>query len=107
MLIAIRKARGIAPSGLAAITTTLLSVPKAGDHVLLSALAQFRPLWRRDHDFTGVSGLFSIVLKPVPQKAFDALLDAVKLLGMGYSWGGFESLKADLDRGFAALKAAA
>jgi cysteine-S-conjugate beta-lyase len=52
-----------------------------------------------------VSGLFSIVLKPVPQKAFDALLDAVKLLGMGYSWGGFESLKADLDRGFAALKA--
>jgi Cys/Met metabolism PLP-dependent enzyme len=33
MPIAIRKTRGIAPSGLAAITTTLLSVPKAGDHV--------------------------------------------------------------------------
>ena len=83
-----------------------------GDRQCLSAVAQSlqrhaRPLWRRDHDFTGVSGLFSIVLKPVPQKAFDALLDAVKLLGMGYSWGGFESLKADLDRGFAALKAAA
>ncbi|RZN35584.1 cystathionine beta-lyase [Bradyrhizobium sp. Leo121] len=95
-------------------------------------------IWKRD--FTGASGLFSIVLKPAPQKAVDALLDTVKLFGMGYSWGGFESLvipfdcsdyrtatkwapggptlrlhiglesiddlKADLDRGFAALKAA-
>ena len=95
-------------------------------------------IWKRD--FTGASGLFSIVLKPVPQKAVDALLDTVNLFGMGFSWGGFESLiipfdcegyrtatkwspggptlrlhiglenvddlKADLDRGFAALKAA-
>src|SRR5437899_9667553 len=94
-------------------------------------------IWKRD--FTGASGLFSIVLKPVPQKAVDAMLDTVKLFGMGFSWGGFESLiipfdcneyrtatkwspggptlrfhiglenvddlKADLDRGFAALKA--
>jgi cystathionine beta-lyase len=95
-------------------------------------------IWKRD--FTGASGLFSIVLKPVSQKAVDAMLDTVKLFGMGYSWGGFESLiipfdcndyrtatkwapggptlrlhiglenvgdlKADLDRGFAALKTA-
>lgn len=47
-------------------------------------------IWRRD--FTGASGLFSIVLKPAPQKSVDALLDAVELFGMGYSWGGFESL---------------
>src|SRR3954463_7888212 len=47
-------------------------------------------IWKRD--FTGASGLFSIVLNPVPQKAVDALLDTVKLFGMGYSWGGFESL---------------
>ena len=47
-------------------------------------------IWKRD--FTGASGLFSIVLKPVPQKAVDALLDTVKLFGMGFSWGGFESL---------------
>ena len=47
-------------------------------------------IWKRD--FTGASGLFSIVLKPAPQKAVDALLDTVKLFGMGYSWGGFESL---------------
>jgi cystathionine beta-lyase len=52
-------------------------------------------IWKRD--FTGASGLFSIVLKPAPQKAVDALLDAVKLFGMGYSWGGFESLAIPFD----------
>src|ERR1700750_1484917 len=96
-------------------------------------------IWKRD--FTGASGLFSIVLRPASQQAVDALLDTVKLFGMGYSWGGFESLvipfdcsdyrsatkwapegpalrlhiglehvddlKADLERGFAALNAAA
>lgn len=52
-------------------------------------------IWKRD--FTGASGLFSIVLKPAPQRAVDALLDAVKLFGMGYSWGGFESLIIPFD----------
>ncbi|MHC2334506.1 cystathionine beta-lyase [Bradyrhizobium sp. USDA 4454] len=95
-------------------------------------------IWKRD--FTGASGLFSIVLKPVPQTAVDTMLNTLTLFGMGFSWGGFESLaipfdcsdyrtatkwspggptlrlhiglenvddlKADLDRGFAALKAA-
>ncbi len=52
-------------------------------------------IWKRD--FTGASGLFSIVLKPKPQKAVDALLDTVKLFGMGFSWGGFESLVIPFD----------
>jgi len=52
-------------------------------------------IWKRD--FTGASGLFGIVLKPAPQKAVDALLDTVKLFGMGYSWGGFESLVIPFD----------
>src|SRR6202020_1955452 len=52
-------------------------------------------IWKRD--FTGASGLLSIVLKPAPQKAVDALLDALKLFGMGYSWGGFESLIIPFD----------
>ena len=52
-------------------------------------------IWKRD--FTGASGLFSIVLKPAPQKAVDALLDTVELFGMGYSWGGFESLVIPFD----------
>jgi cystathionine beta-lyase len=52
-------------------------------------------IWKRD--FSGASGLFSVVLKPAPQKAVDALLDTVKLFGMGYSWGGFESLVIPFD----------
>ena len=47
-------------------------------------------LWKRD--FRGASGLFSIVLKPVSEQATDAFLDRLSLFGMGYSWGGFESL---------------
>jgi cystathionine beta-lyase len=96
-------------------------------------------LWKRD--FSGSSGLFSIVLKPAPEAAVAALLDGLELFGLGYSWGGYESLavpfdcssyrtatqwapggpairfsvglediedlKADLDRGFARLKATA
>jgi cystathionine beta-lyase len=96
-------------------------------------------LWKRD--FTGASGLFSMVLKPVPQEAVYAFLDTLELFGIGASWGGYESLAipfdctslrtatrwapggptvrfhigleavedliADLDRGFAALAAAA
>jgi cystathionine beta-lyase len=52
-------------------------------------------IWKRD--FAGASGLFSIVLKPVPLKAVDAMLDSLKLFGMGYSWGGFESLIIPFD----------
>jgi cystathionine beta-lyase len=52
-------------------------------------------IWKRD--FTGASGLFSIVLKPVPKEAVDALLDSVTLFGMGYSWGGYESLIIPFD----------
>ena len=47
-------------------------------------------LWKRD--FTGASGLFSVVLKPVPQKAVYAFLDTLELFGIGPSWGGYESL---------------
>lgn len=52
-------------------------------------------IWKRD--FTGACGLFSIVLKPVPQKALAAFLDGLKLFGMGYSWGGYESLVVPFD----------
>jgi cysteine-S-conjugate beta-lyase len=47
-------------------------------------------IWKRD--FTGASGLFAVVLKPVPKKAVAAMLDGLELFGIGYSWGGFESL---------------
>lgn len=52
-------------------------------------------IWKRD--FTGSTGLFSIVLKPAPQKAVDSFLDTLKLFGMGYSWGGFESFVIPFD----------
>ena len=47
-------------------------------------------LWQRD--FTGASGLFGVVLKPVGGKAFAALVDGLELFGLGASWGGYESL---------------
>jgi cystathionine beta-lyase len=96
-------------------------------------------LWKRD--FLGSSGLFSIMLKPASEAAVAAFLDGLELFGLGYSWGGYESLaipfdcssyrtatrwapggpairfsvglediedlKADLDRGFARLRATA
>ena len=37
------------------------------------------------------------MLKEAPQKAVDALLDTVTLFGMGFSWGGFESLVIPFD----------
>jgi cystathionine beta-lyase len=47
-------------------------------------------IWRRD--FSGTSGLFGVVLNPVSEKAVAAMLDGLELFGMGYSWGGYESL---------------
>lgn len=48
-------------------------------------------IWKRD--FTGSSGLFSLVLQPEYTKACIAnMLDNMGIFGMGYSWGGFESL---------------
>jgi len=47
-------------------------------------------LWKRD--FVGASGLFAVVLQPVAKARIAAMLDGMRLFGMGWSWGGFESL---------------
>jgi cystathionine beta-lyase len=52
-------------------------------------------IWKRD--FTGSSGLFSIVLQAASPRAVAAMLDGLELFGMGYSWGGFESLVIPFD----------
>jgi cystathionine beta-lyase len=52
-------------------------------------------LWKRD--FLGASGLFTIELKPAADKAVRTFFDALTLFGMGYSWGGFESLIVPCD----------
>ncbi len=65
--------------------------------VIHPALAGYpgHEIWKRD--FTGSSGLFSIVLKPASDAAVAAMLDGLELFGMGYSWGGFESLVIPFD----------
>ncbi len=52
-------------------------------------------LWTRD--FAGACGLFAFVAQPAPQAATDAFLDALTLFGLGFSWGGFESLAIPCD----------
>ena len=52
-------------------------------------------LWARD--FTGGCGLFSFVFAGGTAAARDAFIDALQLFGIGYSWGGFESLATPVD----------
>ncbi len=51
--------------------------------------------WARD--FRGSTGLFSVLLHPAPVAAVAAMLDGLRLFGMGYSWGGYESLVIPFD----------
>lgn len=48
-------------------------------------------------DFKGPSGLFSFILGATDDASVIRFLDALKLFGMGYSWGGFESLAIPFD----------
>lgn len=52
-------------------------------------------LWKRD--FSGAAGVFSVVLNPAPKPCVDAFLNALTLFGIGYSWGGYESLVIPFD----------
>ena len=51
-------------------------------------------LWKRD--FSGSTGLFSFALAG-DDAARVALVDSLRLFGIGYSWGGFESLALPVD----------
>lgn len=48
-------------------------------------------------DFQGAAGLFSFVLRGGDEASRAALIDALELFGIGYSWGGFESLAIPVD----------
>jgi len=52
-------------------------------------------IWKRD--FLGASGLFAVILQPTSEKALAAMLDKLELFGMGFSWGGYESLVIPFD----------
>ena len=47
-------------------------------------------LWARD--YTGAASLFGLEMKGGTVEAGRAFLDALSLFGLGYSWGGYESL---------------
>ena len=73
------------------IATWLMARPEVRE-VLYPALPGDRghALWKRD--FRGASGLFGVVLQPVDGAAIGRMLDGMRIFGMGWSWGGFESL---------------
>jgi cysteine-S-conjugate beta-lyase len=78
------------------VATWLAQQPEVHS-VLCPALPNFRghDLWRRD--FSGICGLIGAVMHPVSSTAIDAMLDSLRLFGLGYSWGGFESLAISCD----------
>jgi cystathionine beta-lyase len=78
------------------IATWLKARPEVAQ-VLHPALSDHpgHEIWLRD--FAGSSGLFSIVLRPCSQTAVAAMLNGLVLFGMGYSWGGYESLIVPFD----------
>ena len=47
-------------------------------------------LWKKY--YSGATGLFSIVVKSRKKSSVIAFVNSLKLFGIGYSWGGFESL---------------
>ena len=67
------------------------------DRVLYPALESDpgHAIWKRD--FKGACGLLGVVLKDCTQKQAFAFIDALELFGLGFSWGGFESLITYVD----------
>jgi cystathionine beta-lyase len=59
-------------------------------------------LWKRD--FTGAAGLFAFVMQPGGPRDAEPFLDALRLIGLGFSWGGFESLALNCDPQFVSRK---
>ena len=57
--------------------------------------ARGHDLWVRD--YSGACGLFGFVFQPSPEAAVNAFLDALTLFGLGFSWGGHESLAISCD----------
>ncbi|MEO3432323.1 cystathionine beta-lyase [Inquilinus sp. CAU 1745] len=76
---------------------TWLSEHPAVERVLYPALASDPgyALWRRD--FTGASGVFSVLLRPASADAVAAAIEGLRFFRIGASWGGLHSLVAPSD----------
>ena len=79
-----------------AIAECLQSRPEVAD-VLHPALPSCPGHEHFRRDFAGASGLFSFVFQGGTDAARVAFVDALTLFGIGYSWGGFESLALPVD----------
>jgi cystathionine beta-lyase len=79
-----------------ALATWLAARPEVA-RVLHPALPDHpgHALWKRD--FLGASGVFSVILHPAPKAAVDAFVNGLTHFGIGFSWGGFESLILPFD----------
>ncbi|MEE4917111.1 cystathionine beta-lyase [Pseudomonas alliivorans] len=53
-------------------------------------------IWKRD--FHGCNGLLSFEFKTTDRQVLDRFVGALKLFGIGYSWGGFESLVTEIEQ---------
>ncbi len=53
-------------------------------------------IWKRD--FHGCNGLLSFEFNTVDRQVLDRFTGALKLFGIGYSWGGFESLITEVEQ---------
>ena len=53
-------------------------------------------IWKRD--FHGCNGLLSFKFKTTDRQVLDRFVGALKLFGIGYSWGGFESLITEIEQ---------
>ncbi len=52
-------------------------------------------IWKRD--FTGICGLIGAVLEPASEAAVARMVETLELFGLGFSWGGYESLAIPCD----------
>ncbi|KPC35439.1 Cystathionine beta-lyase [Pseudomonas syringae pv. cilantro] len=53
-------------------------------------------IWKRD--FHGCNGLLSFEFKTADHQVLDRFVSALQLFGIGYSWGGFESLITEIEQ---------
>ena len=64
-------------------------------YTLLYRTISITDLWKRD--FTGSAGLFTFELKTCSEQDVLKFLDAFELFGLGFSYGGYESLVMNCD----------